>query len=148
MERSSRQATLVALLLIACARGGSRIGDLEVADLQLRIAPAGASSAAIYFTIQNHGTIVDTLRGITTDVGAVSLHDNVTNGGMVTMTPLTLLVIAPASRVTFSQGKLHGMLEHFVRSVAVGDTVTLDLDFARSGHLRVRAPVQPIAGTE
>ncbi|MEO5797825.1 MAG: copper chaperone PCu(A)C [Gemmatimonadales bacterium] len=148
MERNRRGTLLAALLLSACSRGESRIGDLGVRDVQIRIAPAGASSAAIYFTMQNHGAVADTLRRIATDAGVVSLHDNVSQGGMVAMTSLPLLPVPPNDVVTFSQGKRHGMLENFSRRVGVGDTLTLDFDFARSGHLRLRATVQLITGTE
>lgn len=117
-----------------------------LSDVAVRIAPAGAETAAIYFTVRNQGAVVDTLRGISSGAGAISLHE--TMAGDASMSPLLSVAVPAAGDVTFAAGSRHGMLEQFARPIAVGDTITLDFDFARSGHLLVHTTIRQIAGVE
>lgn len=117
-----------------------------LSDVAVRIAPAGAEAAAIYFTLRNQGATSDTLRGITSAAGAISLHETMVDHAM--MSPLSSIAVPAKGDVTFAPGQRHGMLEHFSRPLAVGDTLTLDFDFARSGHVVLRTAIRPIAGVE
>ena len=131
---------------MACASGSQRVGELVLSDVAVRIAPAGAETVAIYFTVRNQGAAIDTLRSITSPAGAISLHETMSGNAM--MSPLSSVAVPANGDITFAPGQRHGMLEHFSRPLAVGDTLTLDFDFARSGHVVVRTAIRPIAGVE
>lgn len=143
------RSPLVALLLVvACTSASTRTGDLELTDVQVRMAPAGAATAAIYFTVHNSGTRDDTLRTIRSSAGAISLHESRSEAGMMQMSPLLELVVPAGETIRFTPGARHGMLEHFARPLAVSDTLTLEFGFARSGSTRLATTILPVVGVE
>jgi hypothetical protein len=52
-----------------------------------------------------------------------------------------VLAIAPGGPVRLAPGSYHLMLHGLTRRLVVGDTVTVELRFARAGLVTVRAPV-------
>lgn len=109
---------------------------------------AGNAPGALYFTIENHGPGVDTLRSAETATATASLHRQVSEGDRVTMQPLDILEIPAQSSVLFAPGAYHVMLESPVQRLVAGDTVRATLRFARSGAIAVVAPVVSFAELE
>lgn len=144
-------STVVALVLAGACGGGAslpRAGDVVVAEAEVRIAPAAATSAAAYWELRHLGTVADTLVAVTSDAGEASIHRAATVGGLQRMEPLATLEV-PAGRPTrFAPGGLHVMLEHFTRPIAVGDTLGITLHFARGDTVSVRAPVRAVGGDD
>lgn len=145
---SSRGAALPWLAFVAaCADAPShRAGDLEVRDIAVRMAPAGATTAAIYFVARNAGREADTLLGITSDAGAVTLHETMDHGDGAgpQMHGLEWIALPPGDSVRFAIGARHGMLEGFTRALRVGDSLALQFRFARTGMIDVRTVVRPV----
>lgn len=138
-----------ALLAFAAACGGApshRAGDLEVRDVAVRMAPAGATTAAVYFVARNAGREPDTLAAITADAGTVTLHETMDHGDGAgpQMHPLEWIALAPGDSARFAVGTRHGMLEGFTRPLAVGDSIALQFRFARTGMIEVRTVVRPV----
>jgi len=101
-------------------------------------APPSETEATAYLTLDNRGGEPDTLLGVRSpQAGGVMLHDMV--GGRMEMVPA--LPLPPGRRVRLVPGSYHLMLRELVHPLVIGDTVTLELRFAKAAAVAVRAPV-------
>jgi copper(I)-binding protein len=102
--------------------------------------PATTVNAAAYFTIFNTTDTPDVLTSVASGAGAAaSLHSETASGGMkITSAGLT---IPAKSSVALSPGKGHVMIEKLYGALKAGQTVNLQLTFARAGEVLVTAPV-------
>jgi protein SCO1/2 len=108
----------------------------------LRTSTADAATMSVYLTIDNRGTVPDTLVRVETPAAAMAmLHETVADGGMRRMTPLPALVIPAHATVQLSPGALHLMLEGMTTPPAAGDTIELSLVFAHAGRMSLRVHV-------
>lgn len=88
--------------------------------------------------IENRGTEPDSLAGVgSPDAEMVMLHQVVENR----MEMIEGLAVPADASVRLAPGGYHLMLHGLARPAAAGDTITLQLHFARAGDLMVRAPV-------
>jgi len=119
-----------------------------VEAVQLRMAPAGATTAAVYFTLRNTSQQADTLLHITSPAGAISLHATMVHAdGVVMMTPMARVAIPPNTTIVFKVGERHGMLERFSRALSLSDSVPLTFEFARRKPIAVIVRASAV-GTE
>jgi copper(I)-binding protein len=102
--------------------------------------PATTVNAAVYFTVFNTTDTPDLLSSVVTGAGAAaSLHSETASGGMkITSAGLT---VPAKSSVALSPGKGHVMIEKLYGVLKAGQTVNLQLTFARAGVVLVTAPV-------
>jgi periplasmic copper chaperone A len=130
---------------------GVSAGDITVSGAYVR-QPASPDVIAAYLSITNSGTEPDTLVAISTGAAkSATLHDvpgvpGVTPNGSPAPTgtehrPTGPLTIAPGATITLSPGLGHIMLENPTGTLKVGDRVSLNLTFQRSGQILVEAPV-------
>jgi copper(I)-binding protein len=105
--------------------------------------PANDVNAAAYFTVYNTTGTPDELVSVSTGAGAeASLHSYTSDGAMTAMSGLTI----PANgSVALSPGKGHVMIEKLYGPLKPGQTVNLQLSFAKAGEVLVTAPVIAIA---
>lgn len=141
----NKPAALAALLLLACS-SDSAPPAIEVQDAWARATLAGQSSSAVYATIRNHGGS-DRLLRVSSPVGIASLHSTTTDGGIVRMRAAAYLEIPSRSTVELEPGGAHVMISGLSRPLDVGQSVPLELAFARSGKRQMMAAVRP-AGTD
>jgi copper(I)-binding protein len=101
--------------------------------------PANGVTAAAYLTIYNPTGTPDQLLSVSSGAGAlVSLHTEAADGSMHTMTGLAI----PAhGNLSLTPGKGHLMIEKLYGPLKAGQSVNLQLTFARAGQLLVTAPV-------
>ncbi|MGW1157607.1 copper chaperone PCu(A)C [Streptomyces sp. NPDC002513] len=149
--RLGRIAALTAAGLVLAGCGGS--GGTSSAAPELKItgaympAPVTSDMAAGFFTVTNSGG-ADTLTSVTSSLaGDVTLHS--TKDG--TMEEETSFAVPADGRLDFASGGNHLMFEHLSRKPKQGDTVPVQLHFAKSGTVTVEMPVksatyQPTAG--
>lgn len=129
----------MAALAVACARGAAPGVDVSAPYLA---APPSADEAALYVTVVNTGSAVDSLLGVSTDLAATAMiHRDVPDGGLVRMVPVKALALPPGDTVRLAPGGTHLMLMHLRRVPKAGDTVTATLRFARAPAKTVRVPV-------
>ncbi len=140
MTRSSGTILLAALVLSGChpSRGGrAAAGDVVVTHA---VIPASASSTetSAFMVIDNHGSAALTLTGVTSpQADSVILHRSI--GGL--MQPASGLQVPPGGYLLLAPGGYHLMFEGLKRQLAIGDTLTIVLQFDRGGPVSVRAPV-------
>jgi copper(I)-binding protein len=137
-----RLAVVAAMSVAAGCRPAPHGGSAEAGSITIShavvSAPAGPMEAPAFLLLGNRGPAADTLVAVNCpDADSVSLH-TVTAGRML---PVSGIAVPAGGRVRLAPGEYHLMLEGLRRPLAVGDTVTLELHFAVSGPMLVRAPV-------
>ena len=127
------------------AEGGTAVsnGVVRVSDVTVRSAPAGGVSA-LFFDVENPTGAADTLVGARTGAAEqVEVHRTTTGpDGLRGMEEVPGVAVPPGGAVAFEPGGLHVMLVGLRRDLADGDTVYVDLDFARGPSLTLPAPVR------
>jgi copper(I)-binding protein len=108
--------------------------------------PASPDVAAAYFTVYNTTAGPDTLVSAATGAGEESVLHLESNGSMVD-TPSGGVVIPAHGMVAFKPTTGHVMIEKLIGTLAVGQTVDLDLTFANAGQVVVSAPVIGVYAT-
>ncbi|WP_030168685.1 copper chaperone PCu(A)C [Streptomyces sp. NRRL S-813] len=132
------------LLLTGC--GGSASGSESGsggAELSVNSSympqPVSDSMAAGFLTIVNKGDAKDELTSVTSEAaGDVTVHETV--GGA--MRQVDRLAVPAHGRLVFHSGGNHLMFDELKHKPEQGQTVTVDLHFAKSGDLRVEMPVK------
>ncbi len=131
---------LMAVLALACRpdRGGRAVaGDISITHGVVP-APPSPSEASVFLSIDNLGLAADTLLEVRSpEADSVLLHEMVEGRMQVA----AALEIPPGGPVRLAPGSYHLMLHGLTRRLAAGDTVTLELHFARAGSATLRAPV-------
>lgn len=123
--------------------GAVSAGGLAVTDGYARAAPAGGV-AGVFFRVENADGVADTLVAARTAAAErVEVHRTTeTADGMRGMEPVAGVPLPPGGAVAFEPGGLHVMLMGLRRDLAPGDTVVVDLDFARGPTLALPAHVR------
>lgn len=133
-----RPAPLLLLALVACAPRGPAIEVRDPYSYESILGNVGV----VYFTLENRGTVADTLTDVEVSGALVAMvHEQVANGATGAMRHLGVLPLPPRSTVVLAPGGLHVMTEGLDRAPVAGDTLGVTLRFARSGELKFRAPV-------
>lgn len=106
----------------------------------MRVLEDGTVSA--YFTVRNNRETVDRLVGVTTPAaGRATLYRTRISSTRVRYTPVESLEIGGGRTVRLRPGAYHVRLENLARPLAVGDFVSLTVQFERAGRVEVSARV-------
>lgn len=138
---ASRTSVAMALLLLVACSGQPTPPALEIEDAWVRATAAGQPTAAAYLTISNRGG-ADRLIRVSSPVGTASVHTTTTDNGVVRMRAAGHVEIPAGSTVTLEPGGTHVMISHLNRPLEVGQSVPLELAFARLGKRQVMAAVR------
>ncbi|MFJ3306118.1 copper chaperone PCu(A)C [Streptomyces sp. NPDC086549] len=140
MRRLAVPAAALAGALALAGCGGSDDSDAELSVAASYMPqPVSADMAAGFLTITNKGGTKDELTSVTSDVaGEVTMHDTV--GGA--MREVTSFAVPAHGQLVFKSGGNHLMFEKLKRKPKQGDTVTVELKFAKSGPVTVEMPVR------
>jgi copper(I)-binding protein len=134
-------AALAAVVLAApaCRQGpptaSATLGDLRITG-GFAYRPITPASGAAYFRVRNTGTVPDTLLGASSPVTRSAMF----HGG--DMGHLEAIVIVPGSEVVLEPGGTHLMLTDYARTPEAGDSLPVELRFARAGTITLALPVR------
>ena len=132
MRAGSSSLPVLALLgaLAGCHRG---LGPLPTVDhAWVRLAAVPGRPSAAYFTLHGGTGPARLVAVASPDAGDIELHDSMTNaGGMMTMTPLDGVDVAPGGTVAFAPGGKHAMVYGLAPGIAPGGRVKLSFRFAK-----------------
>ena len=123
----------MALASAACSPANQGPPEIAVSHGWTREVAPGQGAAAIYLTIANKGGGSDRLVDVRATQGDASLHSSTSAGGVARMRPLDHLDIGPQSTVELKPGGAHIMLTDLAQRPRAGETLQLELVFARSG---------------
>lgn len=115
---------------------------IEISQPWARPAPKGGNSA-VYMQIFNGSNTTDTLRSVDSNIAKnAQIHESFEKKGLTGMRPANDIIIAPDSSFSLSPGGFHVMLMEINQQVSTGDTLNLQLSFARAGTRTVAVPVK------
>lgn len=119
---------------------------ITVTAAWMRQPPPGASVAGGFMTIANAGEETDRLLGGEAPfAGRVEIHAMAMADGMMRMHPVAGgLAIAPGGTVALEPGGYHVMFMDLTDWPQAGQSVTMTLDFERTGTVTVPMTVAPI----
>ena len=159
--RTGHWVVILVVMVMAVACGAPAGPSIEVEEVWARPAMAMvegagtseggtgmgqpmAGTGAVFMELVNTGRQADRLVGGRTDVAeVVEIHETVMEGEVMKMQMLANGLEVPAQgEVLLKPGGYHVMLIGMQRDLAVGDTFTLDLQFEKSGSLRVEPEVR------
>lgn len=102
--------------------------------------PANGINAAAYFTIYNTSGTADQLLSVSSGAGGQTMLHTDDGAGDMQMNMSGLTVPAHGS-LSLSPGKGHVMIEKLYGPLKAGQSVNLELSFAKAGQVLVTAPV-------
>jgi len=121
-------------------------GDIMVEQPWAPATPGGATTAAVYMSIMNHGKSADTLTGGSSSAGKLEVHEMSMTGGVMRMRPLSGGLPIPAGGTVSldPQGKYHFMLTGLKAPLSEGEHVPAALTFAKAGTVKIELTVAAI----
>jgi copper(I)-binding protein len=113
-------------------------GQVTVSDAYMRTTLKGATEGVAYFTVDNTTDRPDRIVGVDTGAGLQAmLHGP-------NMQPLAHPPAVPAhGKLVLHTGGMHVMVEKLLGPLTAGQTVNIEVDFARAGAIDVVAKVIP-----
>jgi len=101
------------------------------------------STSAVYLEIRNAGPKPDRLLGGETPAAtSVEVHESLLEGDVMRMRRVEGVDLPGGAAVALRPGGLHIMLLDLRQALQEGDTLSLTLNFQRSGPLSLRVPVR------
>jgi copper(I)-binding protein len=119
--------------------------NLSSTESQLQATGQGMSgTGGVFMRLVNKGKEPDRLLGGKTDVApTVEIHETVIEGGLAKMQMLAGGLEVPAQgEVLLEPGSYHLMLIGVTHDLKVGDEVSIELQFEKSGRVTVEARVR------
>jgi hypothetical protein len=122
----------------------AQTGQVKVENAWARATPAGASTAAIYLTLE--APAADKLVSVATPAAReADLHTMSMDNGVMRMRALPGGIDLPAGqKVTLKPGGMHIMLSALTGPLKEGEKIPLTLTFAKSGAQQITVPVAKI----
>jgi len=138
-------AALIAISLPAFAQNAS----IQVEKPYARATPGGATTGAVYMTLDNKSNAEDRLTGASSDVAiTLQIHEmKVVNGTMEMREVAGGLAIPAGGSVVLKPGGYHVMLIGLKKPLKAGDSFPLTLQFQKAGKVSVTVPVQAMGGS-
>ncbi len=116
--------------------------DITIANAIVPLAPKSAMAHAAYMELTNTGDTTRSIIGVTAPNYAMAhLHQSQDTNGIATMTTIDQLDIQPGQPLRMEPGGLHVMLIKPAVSLALGDTVIFEVQFASGDTMTVTADV-------
>lgn len=112
-----------------------------------RAMPPGATVSAGYLRLRNTGSADRLLAATSTASKSVELHETTMVDGDMQMRQVERLELAPGAMVNLAPGGMHLMLIGLVKTLKVGEIVTVTLQFEHAGRVDVPLRVRPIGAT-
>lgn len=127
----------------AKAQGGQ---TLRVPDAWARATVVGQSNGAAYIRIENPGNVADTLlRASSGSAQSVELHSMSMDHDVMRMRELDSLAVPAAGKLEMKAGSgPHLMLLGLKQPLVAGQSIKLQLEFAKAGKIEVTAKVMPM----
>ena len=135
--------SLMVIALSAC-QSAPEGPQIEVSGVWGRPSPMTAGNGATYFLIENTGSEDDRLISATSNVSdVVELHDMTMDDGVMKMFHVEEGYVIPAGgSVELKPGGKHVMFIGLHDKLEVGQMVTVELEFEKSGKMTVEAEIR------
>lgn len=113
--------------------------NINIYDAWVR--PSSENMAtALYFTIENKGSVQDTLFKVESDVaGKVEIHETYSEGDMIGMRKVDFIIVEGKSSFDFKPGGYHIMVMKLKKDINDGDKENFILHFKQEGEIKITA---------
>lgn len=119
-------------------------GALSIGHPYAIATPAGAKSAAGYFTVTNTGTEPDRLEAVQMAGIEAQMHVTETGAdGVSRMLPVEAIDVAPGATVTLAPRGMHVMFMGLTEPWLAGEKIAATLVFEKAGAVPVAFAVEP-----
>jgi len=126
---------LLAVLLMIFNPGD----DIVIKDQWIRPG-AEKMATALYFTLENNGSVADTLYAVETDIAMmVQIHETYSNGDVMGMREIGKIIIEPESSVKLEPGGMHIMVMRLKEDIKIGDKIDFTLYFRNADKISITA---------
>lgn len=133
---------LICLLLCISRVAAASEGGMTIIAAWSRATAPGAPAAVVYMRLANQSNLTVTLESIETPIAAwARIHRSVSREGVVKMTPIDKLSLAPGERLEFEPGGLHVMLMELRHPLVEGETFPITVTFSRHPDLHIEVLV-------
>ncbi len=97
-------------------------------------------ASALYFTIENTGESADTLFKVDSDIAErVEIHETYTEGEMMGMRKVDMIVIEGGKSFELKPGAHHVMLMKLKKNINDGDNGEFVIHFKQAGEIKITA---------
>jgi copper(I)-binding protein len=118
-------------------------------DAWMREPLPSRDATAVFVVLENSSVEKRTIvSAATTGADTVELHNMVMTGGMMRMTPVPAIEIAPKGRTELKPGSFHIMLFGLKERPKVGSTIPLTLTLDNGQTLPIAAEVRKVEGMQ
>lgn len=118
---------------------------IQVSAAWSREVPPVSDVGVVYFTVSNHGHVIDRLVGISTPKARkAEMHTSSMEDGVMKMRRLEAIEVSPGEPAVFQPGGNHGMLMQLTSPLVKGERFPLTLQFERAGAVQVMVEVKHI----
>ena len=140
-------ALLAGLCAASLTPAGAQSAQVKVSNVWSRATPGGASTGAVYLTLDSQTG--DTLTGVSSPAAkTASLHEMAMDGAIMRMRAVPEGLALPSGQaVTLKPGGYHIMLEGLTAPLKQGQSLPLHLTFAKSAPVDVVATVAGIGAS-
>lgn len=148
--RSLLAVTLVMIAATFTAFAQGTRTSIAVEQPWARATPAGASTGAVYMTLDNKTASADRLTGVSSDIAdTLQIHEMSMVNGVMQMRQLADGLPVPAGgSVVLKPGSYHVMLIGLKKPLTPGETFPLTLTFEKAGNVSVTVPVQAMGAMQ
>lgn len=143
---------VVAAIAITLAAVIASVHEASAGDLAITGAFARASASpqaqtgAAYLTITNGGPAADQLQAIASPAaGMAMVHETKDDNGTSSMMAVAAVPVPAGGSVSLKPGGMHIMLMDLKAPLKQGETLRLELTFAKAGQIGVDVPIKGIA---
>ena len=117
--------------------------QIEVSGVWGRPSPRKAGNGAAYMLIENSGSEDDRLIQAYADVSeVVELHDMTMENDIMKMFHVEYMEVPAGGSLELKPGSKHVMFIGLLEKLEVGQTVTIELEFEKSGKMTVEAEIR------
>jgi len=97
-------------------------------------------TTALYFTIENNGSVQDTLYKVDSNISdKVEIHETYSEGDMMGMRKVDFIIIEGKSSFEFKPGGYHIMVMKLKKDIHDGDEENFILHFKQAGEIKFTA---------
>ncbi len=133
---------LIATALVACQQKPEG-PQIEISGVWGRPSPMVAGNGAAYMLIENTGAEDDKVIGAWSDVSEnVEIHDMTMEDGVMKMFHVESYDVPAGGSVELAPGGKHVMFIGLYEKLEVGQIVTIELEFEKSGKITVEAEIR------
>lgn len=135
---------LLTILIIACsANAGDSHHGMEIKHGWARATPPGASTSAMYMTINNHADMAIKLIGVKSAISdRIEIHNTTQKDGMMQMRKTDGIEIAKNSVAELKPHGTHVMLFDLKNPLKAGTSFSVELIFDNGKTMSVEVPVK------